>query len=300
MAAIRSGELQRFEKFQKQLREMGRRPKTLQAYGEDWKVFSAWYADANGEAFDLRGLATIDVQDYKTFLLTRGSSVATINRRIAFLKRYVRFGVEEGMVRREIGQAIGRVAGLRRQTLAPRSVRVQDVRRFLKELELCGHLRDQAIVYLFLYTGIRSGELVQVHREDVELSERKGVILVRSEIAKGGRERTVPVPLEARRRVMAYLETRRDSHPELFIGQRGPIHEDAVARVLQKYAQRIGVKITPHLLRHTFAYQYLAKNNNDLVGLAALLGHENLNTTRLYTQKRIEDLEAGVEKVGYP
>ena len=57
--------------------------------------------------------------------------------------------------------------------------------------------------------------------------------------------------------------------------------------------------VPPHRLRHTFAYDYLRANNNDLVALADILGHESLNTTRNYTRRRMEDLEDGVENVRY-
>ncbi len=57
--------------------------------------------------------------------------------------------------------------------------------------------------------------------------------------------------------------------------------------------------VSPHRLRHTFAYEYLRQNNNDLVALADILGHESLNTTRHYTRRRREDLQTGVERVRY-
>jgi integrase len=288
-----------FESFLQSLRALGRREKTLRSYAFDWRLFSQWYQQTNGEPFDLRRLSTIDLQDYKSHLMTREHAPATINRRLVFLKRYAGFGVEQGAVRQNLHRAFQQVQRVRQQSLAPKSVSSREVRRFLKELELLGNLRDQAIIYLFLYSGLRVGELVRLRREDLALSEKKGTIHIRSEIAKGGRERTVPVPLEARRRLQAYLDSRKDDLPELFLGQRGPIQEDAVVRIIRKYAERIGLTITPHQLRHTFAYQYLAKNSNDLVGLAAILGHESLNTTRLYTQKRLEDLQESAERVGY-
>lgn len=292
-------ERRHFESFCGDLQGLGRKRKTLESYAFDWRQFSQWYQESNGEPFDLRRLSTIDVIDYKSFLISRGSAPATINRRLAFLKRYAAFGAEQGSVKQELIVAFKRVQGVRRQVLAPKSLEARDARRFLKEVELRGGRRDQAIVFFLLYTGLRVGELVGLRRDDLELSEKKGTVLVRSAIAKGGRERIVPVPLEARRRLTIYLDDRQDGRQDLFLGQRGPIREDAVVRIIRKYADWIGVPITPHLLRHTFAYQYLARNENDLVGLAAILGHENLNTTRLYTQKRLEDLQESAEKVGY-
>jgi len=68
--------------------------------------------------------------------------------------------------------------------------------------------------------------------------------------------------------------------------------------MLAKYARRAGVApFGPHVLRHTFATRYLAANPGDLRGLAALLGHSNLNTVMIYTEPRLEDLAQRMERV---
>jgi site-specific recombinase XerD len=145
-------------------------------------------------------------------------------------------------------------------------------------------VRDQAILYTLLYTGLRVGDLAHLRVADVSLSERKGTIIVRGDHAKGGKQREVPVPREARERLARYLDHYPTRKGILFLGQRGALGEDAIGRIVGKYATWAKLEhVTPHVLRHSFAYNYLEKTGNDLIGLANILGHENVTTTQFYT-----------------
>lgn len=85
----------------------------------------------------------------------------------------------------------------------------------------------------------------------------------------------------------------------MIVGERGPITEDGIRSLCRKYSIVIGVRLHPHLFRHSFAKQFLLDNGNDLVSLAQILGHENLNTTSRYSQRSDEQLAAGAEKVNW-
>ena len=75
---------------------------------------------------------------------------------------------------------------------------------------------------------------------------------------------------------------------------------DAGVRALcRKYSAVIGVRLHPHVFRHTMAKQFLADNGNDLVSLAQILGHESLNTTSRYSQRSEQQLAERVESLSY-
>ena len=243
----------------------------------------------------------MDVQDYISWGQQQGLKAATLNRRLAWLKQYVTWGEGRGAVNPEMRKRIKAIPIQRKQQLAPRSLTPAEARKLLKEVKVRGNPRDEAIISTLLYTGLRVGELVSLKLDDVTLSERKGIIHVRAEVAKGGKERVVPVSKNAREALKEYMEERpEESNGALFIGRQGPLSVEGVAAVVAKYAAWSRLEgVTPHILRHTFAYSYLENNNNDLVALADILGHSDLNTTRIYTKRRLSDLQEGAERVQF-
>jgi integrase/recombinase XerC len=130
------------------------------------------------------------------------------------------------------------------------------------------------------------------------LSERSGSVVFR--LGKGNKQRTVPLPLPARRAIQLYLESRPPLESQrLFIGERGPLTDRGIRALCEKYSAITGIKIHPHLLRHTMAHKFLADNGNDLVGLAQILGHESLNTTAKYTKRTEKQLSEASERLNY-
>jgi site-specific recombinase XerD len=172
------------------------------------------------------------------------------------------------------------------------------VRKLLREIELRHDVRAGAIFSPMLYTGCRVSDLVNLELADVLMNECSGSVIFRH--GKGGKQRTVPVPVPARTALQSYLDTRPSvASGNIFVGERGPMTDCGVRALCRKYSAIIGVRLHPHVFRHTMAKQFLADNGNDLVSLAQILGHENLQTTSRYSQRTSEQLAEASERVGY-
>lgn len=269
---------------------------TRRAITGDLRKFVRWFTAANREPFTVKRATLRDVTDFRNHLhREQRQAVASVNRALVSIRRFFDWLAQEGQVSANPAK---KVKELRRQKLAPKGLDRADVRRLLREIELREDVRAGAIFSLLLYTGCRVGDLVNLELPDLMISERSGSVVFR--FGKGNKQRTVPLPLHARQALSIYLETRPPvSSSAVFIGERGAMTTDGVRSLCRKYSVVIGVRLHPHVFRHTMAKQFLADNGNDLVSLAQILGHESLNTTSRYSQRNEQQLSQAAERVNY-
>jgi integrase/recombinase XerC len=146
---------------------------------------------------------------------------------------------------------------------------------------------------MMLGTGLRISEAAALKIADIEVGDRSGWAYVR--LGKGMKPRSVPLSVHVRKALQTYLKIRPDEDNEdLFLGQRGPLSEWGIHSIVKKYAYQARQEyVTAHTLRHSFA-RNLVNAGTPLEQVAVLLGHESLDTTKIYTQPSERDLERAV------
>lgn len=150
-------------------------------------------------------------------------------------------------------------------------------------------LRDRAILELFFSTGLRVSELASLNK-DLDLSKDEFSIR-----GKGEKVRVVFLSSEAKEAIKKYLKARKDMDEAMFISS-SPIKNKnsgkseprltprSIERLVKKYAIMAGIskKVTPHVIRHSFATDLL-QNGADIRSVQMMLGHANIATTQIYT-----------------
>jgi site-specific recombinase XerD len=231
------------------------------------------------------------VRDYKTYLKTeRQAKPTSVNLALAAIDHFHQFiGNDRPQVQRES-----------LPTQAPRALKPEEQKALLRAIERMSSMRDKAIAQLLFYTAVRLGECAALNLDDVRVSARKGVVIIRS--GKGDTYREVPLNGAAREVLKVWLKERtkrfpQTSEPAFFLNPKG---RRLSARSIDQIIRRIGVdahlELSAHVLRHT-CLTNLVRNGNDLVLVAEIAGHKRLETTRRYSLPSAEDREEAMEKL---
>lgn len=297
------------DEFQAYLLAEDRSPVTIAGYVGDVRLFAQWYEKHYGEVLITESLTNEAVRGYKQYLLDQAAKPKTINRRLAALAAYAHWLEQAGHMK-NVRNPVQGVKAVRETQLAPKWLNkkqraallravdkeVEDAVRRYPRLRLM-YLRDAAIVKLILYAGLRVGEIIQLRLSDIILDDRKGRVIIRE--GKGTKRREIPLNNKARKAMLDYLQVRPEiENNYLFLGQRNEgIKSKTVQRSVTRFSDPIGIRdVTPHTLRHTFA-KSLIDSGVSLDKVATLLGHSNLNTTRIYTTPGLQDLEEALSEL---
>jgi len=223
------------------------------------------------------------VRDYKALLKTSHHAKPTsVNLTLAALDHFYQFlGLERPNVTRE---------DLRQQ--APKALEPDEQKQFLRAVERRTSLRDRALAILLFYTGLRLQECADLDIDDVRLSARKGMVIVRGDMGETYRE--VPLNAQTRDALSAWLRARRRTFPEspdpaFWLSRQGRrLSTRAIDLVIRQLGQEARVSLSAHTLRHT-CLTTLVRQGADLVLVAEIAGHRRLETTRRYSLPTARD-----------
>ncbi len=272
--------------------ERGLAVNTLESYGRDLRQFLRYLKRRNGEDPDdegdellIEGATRATVVAYVVWMRERGMASSTIARRLAAMRSFYNFMVQEDYMPRNPVRDVEVPKPDRR---LPVVLTVEEVERLLRQPDPGDAIgmRDRAILELLYATGLRVSELVDLDLEHIDTVRRQ----LRC-IGKGDKERMVPMGSLSAQAVQRYLDAGRPRllrdvrERALFVNNHGRrLTRQGVWKIVKRHgaSARIKKKITPHTLRHSFA-THLLENGADLRSVQEMLGHADISTTQIYT-----------------
>lgn len=237
---------------------------------------------------------------YLVRLKQEGRAASTVARKLASIKAFYRFLTAERYIRRNPAEVLEAAS---RGLHLPKVLSVQEVERLLDEPNL-GTLdgyRDKTMLELLYATGMRVSELVNVPVKNVDMKMQYVIVM-----GKGSKERMLPLGRTALHYLEHYLSVVRpqllhgkpDAATELFVtGWGGPMTRERFYEIIVAYGKSAGIskRVTPHMLRHSFA-THLLNNGTNLRIVQELLGHADISTTQIYTHLDVERLREVYDK----
>lgn len=261
--------------------EKGLSPNTLLSYSQDLKKLFLFLQ--KGKKSWLKAKEE-DLIKFIHFQSRTGLSSRSLARLISSLKSFYKFLVREGAVKKNPATNL---SSPKSWLSLPKFLTVEEVETLLNqpdEKDWRG-IRDKAMLELIYAAGLRVTELLTLKPKDLNLEERFLLCM-----GKGGKQRIVPIGESASRAMRSYLSQVRPlllKKPSefLFLTSRGKAFtRQGFWKLLRAYARKAGLepKISPHILRHSFA-THLLERGADLRSVQLMLGHSQITTTQIYT-----------------
>ncbi|MFQ6069142.1 MAG: site-specific tyrosine recombinase XerD [Candidatus Aminicenantales bacterium] len=226
-----------------------------------------------------------------------GLSPRSVARLLSSLKSFYNFLLLDGVVKKS---PISSLSSPRFWFTLPKYLTLEEVEKLLQKPDVKNPLglRDRAILEMLYATGLRVSELVALRTKDVNYDE--GFLICRG---KGGKERMIPLNKSALKALQQYCADVRSlllkgETEILFLTRRGrAFTRQGIWKLLKSYALKVGLasKISPHILRHSFA-THLLERGADLRSIQLMLGHSQIMTTQIYTHVSREKLREVYEK----
>ncbi len=275
--------------------ERGLSPNSISSYSRDLAKFERFLDQAKR---DYVKLSSDDITDFSVFLKSEGLSLSSINRTLSGIKGFYKYLAQEY----GISDPTTEISSAKLARKLPKALTIDEVTRLIESAEREGDpvsLRDRALLELLYSTGARVSEVIGLNVSDFSLSSTadEDVHIVKVK-GKGSKERLVPLGKFAVAAVENYLTRIRPalsaknskSEGALFLNSRGKrLSRQSAWQVVLDAAEATGLmgKVSPHVLRHSFA-THLLDGGADIRVVQELLGHSSVTTTQIYTLVTID------------
>lgn len=282
--------------FRRYLRlERGLSPNTLEAYLQD--VGKLWeYCEARGR--DVASLQLDDLQEFSASLHDMGIALSTHSRILSGVRAFYRYLELDGYIEQDPTELLE--SPMKAKHL-PEVLSTDEVDILQESIDLTkweGH-RNRAIIEVLFSCGLRVSELVTLQLSQVY--EDEGYVRV---MGKGSKERLVPISPQAIKELHLWYASRKDMKIQrgeedyVFLNRRGAhLTRNMIFIMIKRQAEAAGIKksISPHTLRHSFATALL-EGGASLRAIQAMLGHESIGTTEIYTHIDMTTLRKEIEE----
>lgn len=249
---------------------------TIDNYKNDLLFFKD-YLDKNKLSF--LDIDYSNIREFFNYMESKKYSKNTISRRVSAIRSFYKYLARNGYVNYN---PFSLTKGPKKDKLLPKFLYYNELEKLFEacDLKTFEGVRDRLLLEILYATGMRIGELEKVKLKDVNLYDNSIKVL-----GKGNKERIVYFGEYAREILDIYLNMRDDNCIYLFISNRSnPLSAREARYIIDKLVKKacLNTKVSPHMLRHSFA-THLLNEGCDLLSVQELLGHESLRATQIYT-----------------
>ena len=264
---------------------------TVINYRKDLEEFERFYKELERQ-LSWESVDSDVVRNWMEYMMDRGNSASSVNRRLSALRSFYRFALRRKLVEKD---PVHGLQGPKRQKPLPQFLKESEMEQLLNPKMWTDSYKDvlaRTLIVTFYETGIRLSELTGLDDKDID-----SIACELKVTGKRNKQRIIPFGKELAETFAMYLQVRnvtaKGGSAAFFQTEKGKRMTNAQVRSLvKKNLSRVSTlkKRTPHVLRHTFATAML-NHDAGLESVKKLLGHESLSTTEIYTHTTFEQLK---------